>query len=75
MLETLNTVEIRHIEAGTLRVILIGSTKSGTTLSRDFMLAVNTALYEDRRGGQYAHLVTDEEFMLALDWHNTQHEI
>lgn len=75
MLETSHTAEIRRLDPYILRSMLIATKKLKHEFSRNFMLAVNTALYEDRRGGQYADLIDDEEFMLALDWHNTHHDI
>ena len=65
-----NQFSIRNISEIDLIDLVLETKMNGIKLPASLVDMVNWAMYEDRRGGQYADLIGDDEFMEALAWHD-----
>jgi hypothetical protein len=65
-----NQFSIRNISEIDFIDLVIDSKLYGFKLPASLYDMLNWAMYEDRRGGQYADLFGNDEFMEALAWHD-----
>jgi len=66
-----DTFSIRNISEIDWFDLVIDTKIKGLRLPAPLVDMINWAMYEDRRGGQYADLIGNDEFMEALAWHET----
>jgi hypothetical protein len=66
-----DTFSIRNISEIDFIDLVIDTQLNGLRLPAALVDMINWAMYEDRRGGQYADLIGNDEFMEALAWHET----
>jgi hypothetical protein len=65
-----DTFSIRNISEIDLIDLVLDTKINGIKLPYNLVDMVHWAMYEDRRGGQYADLIGNDEFMNALFWHH-----
>jgi hypothetical protein len=63
-------VSIRKLNSIDIFDLVVDMQIANVRMPSELLNIINWAIYIDRRGGQYARLISNEEFMNALAWHD-----